>query len=135
MTKQRKMKLKSSEVDYGGRDVGYWTGVMQLDNNGVPPSKTFEDKHLTLEEVIATFGPPKNSGYRCNYNLLDHDVRRRALDLYCIFYPHYEEHGILKVCNNKFPHKLYWGIVAERKKIMVNWCAFGLDVAKKKGTP
>ena len=63
-----------------------------------------KDPHMTLEDVVAIFGPKKTSGYRCNYKNLDLVVKRQAMELYRIFYPYHEENNILKVCNNRFSH-------------------------------
>jgi hypothetical protein len=51
----------------------------------------------------------------------------QAEKLYSKFYPTNE-----KITNNEFGHKLYWGILANRKVVPVNSASFGLEVAKEK---
>ncbi len=73
------------------------------------------------------FGLKKANGYRSNNPDLDPEVKMRVEELYFKLYPTNE-----KIINNEFGHKLYWGIVVERKAIPMNWASLGLEVAKEK---
>ena len=73
-----------------------------------------------MEDDATIFGPKKTSGYSCNYKNLDLVVRKRAIELYKIFYLHHEENGVLKVCNNEFTHQLCWKIVVEQKVLLID---------------
>jgi hypothetical protein len=120
-------KLKKKDVNYGSRDMTYWTMVMKLPRFGIQPKKLIEDGHITLDEVVIMFGPKKANGYRSNNLDLDPKVKMQVEELYFKLYPTNE-----KIKNNEFGDKLYWGIVVERKVVLVNWASLGLEVAKEK---
>ena len=93
--KQKMMNVKEEVVDYDGSlDLVYWVEKMRFTANGNSSSKLMKDSHITLEEVATIFKSKKTSGYRCNYKNLDPTVKRRAMELYKIFYPHHEENGV-----------------------------------------
>jgi hypothetical protein len=85
---------------------------MKLPRFGIQPKKLVEDRHITLVEVVVVFGPKKANGYRFKNHDLDIEVKMQAEKLYSKFYPTNE-----KITNNEFGHKLYWGIVANRKVV------------------
>ncbi len=64
-------KLRKKNVNYGSRDMTYWTMVMKLPRFGIQAKKLVEDGHITLDEVITIFGPKKANGYRSNNLDLD----------------------------------------------------------------
>jgi len=88
---------------------------MKLLRFGIEPKTLVENGHITLGEVVVLFGPKKVDGYRSNNPTLDLEVKMQAEELYFKFYLINE-----KITNNEFGHKVYWGIVAERKVVPVN---------------
>jgi hypothetical protein len=42
---------KCDEVDYGGRDLTYWTNVVELFTERADPKKLCDDGHVTFEKV------------------------------------------------------------------------------------
>jgi hypothetical protein len=101
-------KLKKKDVNYGDRDITYWTMVMKLPRFGIQPKKLVEDGHITFDKVVVMFGLKKANGYRSNNLDLNPKVKMQAEELYSKFYSANE-----KITNNEFGHKLYWGIVAK----------------------
>jgi hypothetical protein len=117
---------KSDKINYGARDLAYWTNVMGLFAKGVNPKKFCGEGHATLEEVSAMWGLKKQNGYKFNNPNLDVKVKAQAEELHFKFYPINE-----KITNNKFGYKFCWDIVAEDRGKQVNWSTFGLDIAKE----
>ncbi len=43
-------KFKKKDVNYGGRDMTYWTMVMKLPKSGIQPKKLVKARHITLHK-------------------------------------------------------------------------------------
>ncbi len=99
---------KSDEVDYGGKDLAYWTNVMGLSTERANTKKFSNEGHITLQKVSTMWSPRKQNGYMSNNLDLIVKVKARAKELYFKFYPTNE-----KITNNEFGHKLCRGIVVE----------------------
>jgi len=50
---------KCDKVDYCGRDLAYWTNVMELSTEGANLNKLCDEGHATLEKVSTMWGPRK----------------------------------------------------------------------------
>jgi hypothetical protein len=99
---------KSDEVDYGGKDLAYWTNVMGLSTARANTKNIFDEGHITLHEVFTMWSLRKQNGYKSNNLDFDVKVKAQGKELYFKFYPTNE-----KITNNEFGHKLCWGIVVE----------------------
>ncbi len=68
-------KFKKINVDYGGRNMTYWTMVMKLPKFGIKSKKLIKDGHITFDEVVVMFGPKNANGYKSNNLNFDPKVK------------------------------------------------------------
>jgi len=93
-------KLKKKDVNYGDRDITYWTMVMKLPRFGIQPKKLVEDGHITFDKVVVMFGPKKANGYRSNNPDFNPEVKIQVEELYSKFYSANEKSQTMNLDTN-----------------------------------